>query len=182
VQKWRSGQVDLMAQSFPDGLSERNINGHSRASFLTLFILTALMIAGLIGLLGGHSAQTERAEGEVLLKVTAPPVLRNGMFFETIVEVQAKQPLGNLVIGVSAPLWREMTINTMIPAAAEEGYMNGFHRFAFGKVDRGDVFRFKIDGQINPTPTLLGGTSGVIAAFDDEKKLTAIPIEMKVLP
>ena len=163
-----------MAQSFPDGLSERNINGHSRASFLTLFILTALMIAGLIGLLGGHSAQTERAEGEVLLKVTAPPVLRNGMFFETIVEVQAKQPLGNLVIGVSAPLWREMTINTMIPAAAEEGYMNGFHR--------GDVFRFKIDGQINPTPTLLGGTSGMIAAFDDEKKLTAIPIEMKVLP
>ena len=169
-----------MTQSFPDGLSQRNLDGRGRASLLSLILLAGLMAAGLAGLFGGQPSTTWRADGEATLKVKTPTVLRNGMIFETIVEVRPKQPVDNLVIGVSDPLWRNMTINTMIPAASEESYMNGFRRFAFGELDQGDTLRFKIDGQTNPS--LLGGTSGVIAVFDGEKELTSIAIKMKVLP
>jgi len=137
------------------------------------------MAAGLAGLFGGPS-RTIQAEGEADLKVKTPTVLRNGMIFETIVEVRLKQPVDNLVIGVAGSLWQDMTINTMIPAAGEESYMNGFRHFAFGEFDQGDTFRFKIDGQINPP--LFDGNFGVIAAFDDKRKLTSIPVNIEVLP
>ncbi|CCW19281.1 hypothetical protein EBBID32_36470 [Sphingobium indicum BiD32] len=58
-----------------------------------------------------------------------PDTLRNGMAFETIVEVTPRRPVGDLVIAMSDGLWREMTINTMMPAAGEESHKDASHRF-----------------------------------------------------
>ena len=86
----------------------------------------------------------------------------------------------DLVIAISAPLWRQMTINTMIPAASEESYSQGAQRFSFGKLEAGDSFRFKIDGQINPS--LFAGTRGEIAVLDGDRRIVGTPVTMKVLP
>ena len=170
-----------MSKPFPDGLSQRNIDSRGGAGWLAPVLLTALMAAGLAGMFGGQPSPVKQVAGQaVTLKVTAPDLLRNGLIFETTIEVRARQPVNDLVIAVSDTLWRDMTINSMIPAASEESYENGFRRFSFGELKPGDVFRFKIDGQINPP--LTGGTSGVIAVFDGERKLTSTPISMKVLP
>ena len=171
-----------MDRSAPDGISQANLERFpGRANPLPLLVLTALLGAAMAGLLGGLPAEVRRADGDAAgLSVRMPEILRNGTSFETIVEVRPRRAVGNLVIGVSDGLWAEMTINTMIPAAGRESFADGFHRFSFGKVEAGETFRFKIDGQVNPP--VFGGTSGEIAAFDGERRLAAVPVRMKVLP
>src|SRR3546814_13021689 len=76
-------------------------------------------------------------------------------------------------IEVSPSLWRDMTINTMIPAPAEEFFEKGGYRFAYDRMPRGKRLLIKIDGQINPP--LFAGTRGDIAVYDGERRLGAMP-------
>lgn len=165
----------------PDGIADEHAQDHGRANPAPLVLLAALLFLGLAGLLGGQPDEARRAQGEdVTLSVRTPHLLRNGMVFETVVKATPKRPIGDLVIAVSAPLWREMTINTMIPAAGEESHKGGYHRFSFGPVAAGETFLFKIDGQINPP--LFAGTGGAIIALDGDRELASVPVEIRVLP
>lgn len=171
-----------MAAEPPDGISpDATRPQERRANPAPLIALAALMIAGLAGLLGGHPSARHQIETEdVIFRVTSPERLRNGMVFETLVEVEAKRPVQQLAVGISDGLWRDMTINTMIPAAETEDYRSGSHRFVFSELRPGDLFRFKVDGQINPP--LLGQAKGDIAAWDGDRKLATINLQTKVLP
>ncbi|EQB14157.1 hypothetical protein RLDS_14635 [Sphingobium lactosutens DS20] len=169
------------AGEFPDGISPRNFVGSRAANPLPPLFLGAILLAGLAGLFGGKPDMTRRIDSaDARLTVKAPTVIRNGMFFETLVEVRARRPVAQLVIAMSDPLWRQMTINTMIPAASEESYSDGAQRFTFARLDAGDTFRFKVDGQINPS--LLIGNRGDITILDGERRLVSMPVTMKVLP
>lgn len=165
----------------PDGIVPRPAAGNGRANPLPVMVLAAVMIAGLSGLLGGQPGVIQQvASDAAVLRVQTPETLRNGMAFETIVEVDPVTAIDDLVIGVSDGLWREMTINTMIPAPAEETFKDGYQRFSFGPFAAGEALRFKIDGQINPP--LFAGRSGEIAVMDGERMLTGVPIRVRVLP
>lgn len=170
-----------MAAQARDGITQEHESNSRRANPWPLILLVILLGAGLIGLFGGQPAIVRHASNDmVAISVRTPETLRNGMAFETIVEVTTQRPLGDLVIAVSDELWREMTINTMIPAAKEESHQSGSHLFSFGRVEPGDTFRFKVDGEINPP--LFAGASGEVVALDDERRLIAVPVRIKVLP
>lgn len=114
------------------------------------------------------------------LTVESPEILRNGELFEIGITVKAHQSIEKLVIGMTPSLWRNMTVNTIIPAASEETFEDGLFRFTFGKLDPGTEFRIKIDGQINPP--LFAGTKGEVAIFDDNIALNRAPVSVRVLP
>lgn len=175
----RSGQTDQA--EMPDGISQQNIGESPRANPIPLLLLATLLGLGLASVFGGQPSRVTHSMGnQTHLSVKVPHILRNGVFFETVIEVRADRQIEQLAIAVSDPLWRDMTINTMIPAASEESYKRGAHIFSFGKLEAGESFRFKIDGQINPP--LFAGTRGEIAAFDGDRKLVATPVVMRVLP
>jgi len=170
-----------MSTCAPDGIREQHESNSRRANPGPLLLLTLLLVAGLAGLFGGQPSVTRQAKSDAIaMTVRTPETLRNGMVFETIVEIVPRRPVRDLIVAVSDGLWREMTINTMLPAAGEESHKGGYHRFSFGSADTGQAFRFKIDGQINPP--LFAGTRGEIAAFDGERRLAAVPVTIKVLP
>lgn len=170
-----------MQSPAPDGISRQNERSSGGPSPLPILFLGAILAAGLAGLFGGQSdpVREARANGTTL-SIRAPTTLRNGMLFETVIEVTPTRSVGDLVIAVSDGLWREMTINTTMPAAQKESHAHGYQRFSFGKAAPGDVLRFKVDGQVNPP--LFAGTSGEIAAFDGERKLVRLPVRIRVLP
>lgn len=170
-----------MATRTPDGINQEHESNSRRANPWPLLLLAALLATGLSGTFAGQPATMRRAVSDsAALAVRMPDILRNGMAFETIVEVTPRRPVGDLVIAMSDGLWREMTINTMMPAAGEESHKDASHRFAFGRAEAGETFRFKIDGQINPP--LFAGTSGMITALDGETALASVPVRIKVLP
>src|SRR3546814_16464114 len=86
-------------------------------------------------------------------------------------DLTAEAPLDDAVIAVTSALWHDMTVNTMIPAPAEESFKDGYFHFSYGPLDAGERLHVKIAGQINPP--LFAGTRGEIAVFDGDQIGTA---------
>ncbi len=170
--------------SRPDGISEKMISGqrwHRHASPFSFVLLAAVVAVALSGLVGGQPSPLRGQDfGAARLEVKTPSVIRNGEFFETRIRVEATRDVSDAVLAVTPSLWTDMTINTMIPAAAEESYKDGAYRFSYGELRAGDTLVVKIDGQINPP--LFAGTKGEIALFDGEQRLGSMPHQIKVLP
>lgn len=112
--------------------------------------------------------------------VQMPMVIRNGEFLETSIDIRANRAIADATLAIETGLWRDITINTMIPAAAEETFKDGEYRFAYGPLAKGETVRVKIDGQINPP--LFGGNAGFIALYDGERLIGRRHFRIKVRP
>lgn len=176
--------LDRTSPGYPEGLKDANLpdrQGNGHASPRALLVLGLIMALAMSGLLGGVPKPTVVAETpSVRLEVDAPQVLRNGEFFETQITVVPRRGFDELSVGVTPSWWRDITINTFIPAPAEESYQGGAFRFSFGPAEAGEPLVVKIDGQINPS--LLRGTRGRVIVYDGETPVASLPVELRVLP
>jgi hypothetical protein len=168
---------------FPDGIDDghvRPIEGwRRRASPLSLVVFGVIVAVALSGWLGRE--RTWSAEGEgTSLEVHAPEIIRNGEFLEMRVRLVSDEPIEELVIGVEESLWEDVTVNTMIPAAAEEASEDGEVRFTFAELPAGTAFQFKVDMQINPD--IVGGNEGTLTVYDGEAELASVDLSITVLP
>ncbi|MFA7439388.1 MAG: hypothetical protein WCZ66_00285 [Sphingomonadaceae bacterium] len=174
-----------MGATFPDGIDADDVRPRrifpSHSSPFSLLVLGGILLLAMTGWAGGQPNRifVEDTDG-VRLEVSWPKITRNGLIFETRIRIEPKRPVDDLVLGVSSSLWRDITINSMIPAATGEESRRGLFRFSYGTAEAGEVIEIKIDGQINPP--LFGGTQGHIAIFDDEVELARIPLTMEVRP
>lgn len=151
------------------------------AAILPVVVLGAILAAALLGTFGGGKSQPLRAESPaVALTVATPRTLRSGLFFETRIEVVARRDIRDVVIAVSPELWRDQTINTMIPSPEKEAADDGAFGFHFGPLAAGRSLTIKFDGQLNPP--LFAGTRGTIAVRDGDTQLTAVPLHYRVWP
>lgn len=151
------------------------------ASPISILVLGGILLAAWLGVTGGQPSPPRTADfGDARLTVKTPTTIRNGEFFETDITLTAKAPIEDAVIAVSPALWHDMTVNTMIPAAAEESFEDGRFHFSYGRLDAGDSLHVKIDGQINPP--LFAGTEGEIAVLDGDRRIGAMPLRIKVRP
>ncbi len=171
--------------AYPDGLApdhaEKRGGWHRHANLLPLLVLGALMALAMTGLLAGSRTPERAADfGTARLGVTVPEILRNGEFFEMGIHVAARERIADLQVTLPVALWRDMTINTMIPAPSEEASADGMLRFTYGELAAGTTLAIKIDGQINPPLTL--GTKGDVTIYDGERRIGALPITIRVLP
>ena len=170
---------------YPDGVVPEHAGPrgrlHRHASLFSLAVLLGVMLVGISGLLAG--APTDPRSGDFAdarLTVTVPATMRNGQFFEMRLLVEAHRPIDKLVIALPPQLWRDLTINTMVPAASEEAFEDGAFRFDYGKLEAGKALVVKVDGQINPP--LTWGNRGEIAIYDDDRRIGAVPVHVTVLP
>lgn len=174
-----------MASAYPDGVNERQADHrpplHRHANPLTVVVLGALLLAAMLGFLGGGRSPVERVVTPgATLTVKVPRTLRSGLFFETEVTVAAKADMADAVIAIPPSLWRDQTINSQIPAAESEEFKNGAFRFHYGALTAGETLHVKFDGQINPPLTI--GTSGAVVILDGEREVARIPLSIRVLP
>jgi hypothetical protein len=183
-----SGQSASMTKtitSFPDGIDEshakavRGLRAH--ASLIAFLVLGGLVAAAFTGLLGGRPSPTTVVTAPAAsLQVKLARPLRSGLFFETHIVIQARRDIAKPVIGIDATLWRDLTINSYIPAAADESFKEGQYRFEYGALKAGETLDIKIDGQTNPP--LVGSLAGTITLLDGDSRLTQTQLSIPVLP
>jgi len=169
----------------PDGIDDSHIpDARSlwhRASWFSLAVLALLVGCALSGILGGQPSPVRVAETvDVRIAVKMPAVIRNGEFFETEIVITPKRDIAELVLEVDPRLWRDLTVNTFLPAPAEEAFKGGAFRFSYGPASAGDPLVLKLDSQINPS--LFGGTRGAMTVSDGDATLATLPLSMRVLP
>ena len=172
-----------MEPAFPSGIRPEHLDRKhgAKISWARLAAIGALPILALMGLLGGTPARTSTAQNEAAtITLRSPQTLRNGLLFETRIEVVARRPIADAVIAIPVRHWRDFTINTMIPAAAEEEYKDGEFRFHFDRLEAGERLLFKVDGQVNPPH--IGRDLGEIRLLDGEEEVAVLPLSQMVLP
>lgn len=170
---------------FPDGIDASHAAPLGRlrahASPLAFVILGSLVAAAMTGILGGRpAAVTVVTAPAASLEVKLASPLRSGLFFETRLRVTARRAIGKPVIGIDASLWRDLTINSQIPAPADERFADGQYRFSYPALKAGETLEIKIDGQTNPP--LVGAVAGAITLLDDERRLAETYVAVPVLP
>lgn len=168
----------------PQGITELHLAPKMRnpvPNLSALLFFAVILLAALSGAFGGqpHPRLASKTEGATLT-VAAPQLIRNGEFFEMRMDFVAHRPIGDATLEISQSYWKDLTINTMIPAPQSEEAIDGKYRFSFGSLQPGARLSVKIDGQINPP--LFAGNAGVIALYDGEQRVAAIPVQMKVWP
>ncbi|TZG27302.1 hypothetical protein [Sphingomonas montanisoli] len=173
------------AKASPDGIEDRHVSAtgwFQRHANPTSLILIALLLAtALLGVLGGHPNPTHIAAGDaVRLSVKSPAILRNGTFYEMRIRIEPRVPIADVTLAISLRLWRDITINSAIPAAENESFKDGMVHMSFGPGEPGEPIEIKFDGQVNPP--LVGRNEGVVAVYDGDRKLVSLPMSVRVLP
>ena len=168
----------------PQGIGEVHIRTSRwarHASPGSMLLIGALLITAMFGIFGGQphpKRQIDTPAAAIALQF--PEILRNGQFFEMRAKVMAKRDFTDMRLGISTSYWHDLTINTMIPAAAEETSNNGEYRFGYGPVKAGEEITIKFDGQINPP--LFAGNKGILTLMDGETVVARTPINLRVIP
>jgi hypothetical protein len=167
----------------PDGIGEehaRPLKGwQQHASPVSLVVFGAVIVLGISGLLGRESQWSATANG-VALQVHTSEIIRNGEFFEMRISVESDEPLDELVIGVDESLWADMTVNTMIPGAADEASADGEFQFTFAELEANTPFLLKVDLQVNPD--IVAGNAGAVTVYDGEERMATTDVTITVLP
>lgn len=174
----------MSALAHPEGIERRHVRATRRARFaglpLGMIGLGVLLAASILGLFGREASRSASGDG-ASVAVHGPASIRNGEFFEMTVTVEADRDLEEVVLLVGEDVWRDVTVNTFIPAPSEETFGDGSFRFAFGELRAGERLLVKIDCQVNPDHTP-SANRGRVTIADGETELVAVEYVMEVLP
>lgn len=166
----------------PDGISRSSLDHGIGGwwSLVRLAVTGGVLLIAIFGLLGsGVSEPVVARNSAAILRVETPVPLRNGMFFETRLSMRAGGAIQEAVVAIPASVWRDVTINSMIPAPSEEEYERGYFLFRFGSLQPGQELLLKIDGQINPSRQ--ADADGQIQFRDGDRILASAPFSVRVL-
>ncbi|MDP3676658.1 MAG: hypothetical protein Q8R44_16435 [Novosphingobium sp.] len=154
---------------------------------LLLWVAIGVPIAlALTGALGGGQpgrwvVQRESSDRTSrILVVETPWVIRSGNWFETRVEIVPPADVADLVVAIDDPLWRRMSIDTVLPDAEKAEYREGAFRLSFGPAKAGELRVVKFDGQIQPWgPRRLKGHYRVL---DGDAAFADVAVSVTVMP
>lgn len=148
---------------------------------IAVIVFTLVLGTAMSGWLGGGPPDvTEYRAPAATATLEYEPILRSGNWFETVLNVTPTRTVADLVVSVDEPLWRGMSIDTLAPDAESAEALDGRYTYHFGKVEAGESFRVKFDGQIQPRA--LRTLSGFMRVSDGELPLLTIPVKVTVLP
>ena len=168
----------------PQGIEHRHIHEAKGSIFrrwpFGLAALAVVLSPAFFGVYGSKATLAGIGTG-VSFTVEGPRRIRNGEFFELVLNIEAQRRVEDAVVLLGAPLFRDMTINTLLPDPSEHGFRNGSFEFRFGALDAGESLLVKLDGQVNPGHTS-SANEGAIAVADGETILATVDYAMEVLP
>jgi len=167
----------------PEGIERRHVRDLKRRApnvplgFIGLGVLIGASVLGLFG----TEARLSAGAGTAELSVDAPVRIRNGEFYEMVFQVRANREIPELVLLVDPGVWRDVTVNTFIPAATDETTRDGAFAFTYGRLEAGEELTVKVDAQVNPDHAP-AANEGRIAVADGDEVLAAVDYRMEVLP
>jgi hypothetical protein len=149
-----------------------------RRVVMALFALISL--AALIGFTGQRASTSAASAPAVRMKLSAPEVVRGGLFFQSRVDIRALAPIAHPRI-VLADGWIEgLQVNSIEPAAETETSRDGHVVLSYGELKTGDVLRVWLQFEVDPTS--VGKRDYTLELDDAERPLARIPRTIRVLP
>jgi hypothetical protein len=149
-----------------------------RRAIVAIFL--ALVALGLANVFGQRATTSSASGAAAELTLEVPDRLRGGIISQGTIEVRAVQRIAKPRL-VLDPGWIDgMTINTISPAAADEGSDEGRPVLAYGELAAGDTLTVRISYQVNPTD--LGSQPGGVVLLDGDREIARVERTVIVFP
>ncbi len=181
-----SSEDDRDASDLPAGLSaerHRRLLGRAHEPWVrraVLLLLAAAVALGLANVLGQRASTSAAAGPAAELELTAPAVLRGGVLAQLDVRVEARRRIAQPRLVLDRGWLDGITINTVVPEAADQADDDGRLVLAYGELPAGDSLTVRIAIQVNPTT--LGRKPGGVELRDGASEIARVERSVTVLP
>jgi hypothetical protein len=150
----------------------------ARRGIITLFcVVTALALAGRFG---QQARQSEASGPAAQMRLSAPPVVRGGLFFQSRIEVRARREIAFPRIVLDNGWLEGMQVNSIEPAPASESSRDGRVVLSYDKLAVGDLLRVWLQFEVDPTST--GHRSYGVELDDAGTRVVRLSPSITVLP
>ena len=167
--------TDVAADLDPRGAT---VGLWTRRAAMTGFAVIAVL--GLLDVFGQTPTESTARTPAAVLRLTAPPAVRGGLFFQSRVEVRALRALDHPRLVLDEGWVEGMQFNSAEPAPVSEASRDGRLVLSYDGLDAGDRlvvwFQFEVD------PTNVGHRSYGLELDDAETQIARIHRRMTVFP
>ncbi len=181
-----SSSADRGASELPAGISaerDRDLAGRGHEPWVrraVLLALVAVLALGLANVFGQRSTTSVAAEPAAELTVRAPASLRGGLLGQLVVRVDARRRVAQPRIVLERGWLDGITLNTVVPEAADQADDEGSLVLAYGEVPAGDSLTVRIAFQVNATT--LGSRPADVVLRDGAAEVARVERSVTVFP
>ena len=167
--------TDVAAVPDPRGVT---IGLWARRAVMAVFAAFAAL--GLLDVFGQGTTQTVARAPAAVVRVTAPPVVRGGLFFQSRVDIRAVRALEHPRLVLDEGWVEGMQFNSTEPAPVSEASRDGRVVLSYDRVDAGE--RLVVWMQFEVDPTSVGHRSYGLELDDADTNVAAIHRTITVFP
>jgi hypothetical protein len=167
--------ADVAAMPEPRGAT---VGMWTRRAVMTGF--AAIAVLGLLDVFGQGATQTTAVSAAAVLRVTAPPAVRGGLFFQSRVEIRARRAVQHPRLVLDAGWVEGMQFNSTEPAPVSEANRNGRVVLSYDRVDAGE--RLVVWMQFEVDPTNVGHRSYGLELDDAATPIAVVHRTITVFP
>jgi hypothetical protein len=147
---------------------------------VVMAVFAAIAALGLLNVFGQGTTQTVARTPAAVVRVTAPPAVRGGLFFQSRVEIRAVRALEHPRLVLDEGWVEGMQFNSTEPAPVSEASRDGRVVLSYDRVDAGE--RLVVWMQFEVDPTSVGHRSYGLELDDADTKVAAIHRTITVFP
>ena len=145
-----------------------------------LALLGLVAVAGLLNRFGQHPAESRARVAAATLRLSAPAVVRGGLFFQSRLDVRAAQPIEHPRIVLDVGWLEGMQVNSIEPAPVGETTRAGRVVLSYDALEAGDLLRVWLQFEVNPTN--VGHRSYAVELDDAERPVARLSPSITALP
>jgi hypothetical protein len=166
---------EIAADTSPKGM----VIGHrARLGWMALFAVISVL--GAIGFFGQRLSESTATTPAGTLRLSAPKVVRGGLFFESRIEIRAQRAIEHPRIVLSRGWFEQMQFNSTEPNPVSEAGRDGRVVLSYDSLDRGD--RLVVWAQFQVNPTNVGHRSYDVELDDGDTAIARVERAITVLP
>jgi hypothetical protein len=166
---------EVAADTSPRGV----VIGH-RARWVWMSLFAAISIAALIGFFGQRLSESAAVAPAATLRLSAPKVVRGGLFFQSRVDIRVRQTIAHPRIVLANGWLEQMQFNTLEPQPMSEAGRDGRVVLSYDSLDAGDRLVVWMQFQVNPVN--VGHRSYDVELDDAEHPVARVERTITVLP
>jgi hypothetical protein len=118
---------------------------------IVLAVIVAFLGLGLASVFGQRATTSSASGPAASLTVEAPAEVRGGLLAQGLIRVEARRRIAKPRLVLSRGWIEGITINTIIPEAADQEDGGDHLTLAYGELPAGDTLTVRIQFQVNPT-------------------------------
>jgi hypothetical protein len=145
-----------------------------------LAVLGLVVLAALLNRFGQKPGDTAARAPAATMTLSAPAVVRGGLFFQSRLDIRAAQAVEHPRIVLDDGWLEGMQVNSIEPGPVGEASRNGRVVLSYDALEPGDRLRVWLQFEVNPTN--VGHRSYAVELDDAERPITRVSHAITVLP